>query len=108
PGEPQPWLDWVMPEFSNKSDNYRGYQSIAHARYEEPLDIPHDWFREDATAGQVYSKTEAILSMLEYTLGNSVFARGMKEYYQEWHFKHPHLIDFQKVMEKVSHTDLDW
>ncbi len=108
PGQEASWLDWFIPKFSNKRDNYRGYQSIASQGYEEPLDIPHDWFREDVTAGQVYGKTQAILSMLEYTLGNDVFARGMKEYYNEWHFKHPHLVDFKLVMERVAHTDLDW
>ncbi len=108
PGQKHSWLDWFIPKFSNKRDNYRGYQQIASQGYEEPLDIPHDWFREDVTAGQVYGKTQAILSMLEYTLGDSTFAAGMKEYYREWHFKHPHLTDFKDVMEKVAHTDLDW
>jgi len=108
PGSVRSWLDWFLPEFDNKSDNYRGYQSLAKQEYEEPLVIPHDWFREDVNAGQVYSKTQAALSMLEYTLGDSVFDHGMKTYFDKWHFKHPHLIDFQKVMEEVSGTDLDW
>ena len=108
PGQERSWLDWFIPQFSNKRDNYRGYQQIAVQQYEEPLDIPHDWLREDATGGQVYGKTQAILSMLEYALGNETFANGMKEYYTEWHFKHPHLFDFKKVMEKIAHTDLDW
>jgi len=46
--------------------------------------------------------------MLQYTLGDSTFAAGMKKYFAEWHFKHPHLTDFKKVMENVAHTDLDW
>lgn len=108
PGQEHSWLDWFVPQFSNKRDNYRGYQSIAHDQYEEPLSIPHDWFREDVTAGQVYGKTQAILSMLQYTLGNDVFASGMKQYFNDWHFKHPHLLDFQRVMERTANTDLDW
>ncbi|MDP4198898.1 MAG: M1 family metallopeptidase [Bacteroidota bacterium] len=108
PGQERSWLDGFIPKFSNKRDNYRGYQSLASEGFEEPLDIPHDWFREDLTAGQVYGKTQAILSMLQYTLGDEVFARGMKRYYNEWHFKHPHLVDFKRVMENVAHTDLDW
>ncbi|MFI5202633.1 MAG: M1 family metallopeptidase, partial [Candidatus Kapaibacterium sp.] len=108
PGEAHSWLDWFIPKFSNKRDNYRGYQEMASQGYEEPLDIPHDWFREDATAGLVYGKTAAILNMLEYTLGDSTFFAGMREYYWEWRFKHPHLLDFQRVMEKVSHSDLAW
>ena len=108
PGQQRSWLDGFLPSFSNKSGNYRGYQEIASQHYEEPLVIPHDWLRESATQGQVYGKTQAILSMLQYTLGDSVFGAGMKAYYNEWHFKHPHLTDFKRVMERVSHTDLDW
>ncbi len=108
PGEQHSWLDWFVPKFSNKRDNYRFYQEIASQGYEEPLDVPHDWFREDATAGLVYGKTAAILNMLEYTLGDSTFFAGMREYYWEWRFKHPHLLDFERVMEKVSHSDLAW
>ncbi len=108
PGEPHSWLDWFVPTFSNKRDNYRFYQEIASQGYEEPFDIPHDWFREDATAGLVYGKTAAILNMLEYTLGDSTFFAGMREYYWGWRFKHPHLLDFQRAMEKVSHSDLAW
>ena len=108
PGEGHSWLDWFVPRFSNKRDNYRFYQEMASQGYEEPLDIPHDWFREDVTAGLVYGKTAAILNMLQYTLGDSTFAAGMKEYYNEWRFKHPHLLDFERVMEEVAHTDLAW
>ena len=108
PNQQDSWLDWFLPRFDNKTDNYRGYQSYAASGYEEPLDIPHDWFREDIGAGQVYGKTEAILYMLQYTLGNDVFALGMKNYYMKWRLKHPHLADFQKVMEETANTDLDW
>lgn len=108
PGQERSWLDWLIPKFSNKSDNYRSYLSLAHAGYEEPLDLPHDWAREDVNAGQAYSKQQAILSMLEYTLGDSVFAVGMRRYFDRWKFKHPKLRDFQKVMEETAHTDLDW
>lgn len=108
PGTERSWLDWFIPKPNNKGDNYRGYLSLAASGYEEPLTIPHDWFREDVGAGEVYGKTQAILSMLEYTLGESTFDRGMKEYFNRWKFKHPSLDDFQRVMEDVSKTDLDW
>jgi hypothetical protein len=108
PGVERSWLDWFIPMTRNKSDNYRGYQSLAAQGYEEPLDIPHDWLRESVTEGQVYGKTQAILNMLQYTLGDSVFGAGMKNYYWQWRFRHPHLVDFKRVMEQTAHTDLDW
>src|SRR5205807_1307989 len=107
PGAERSWLDWFIPLTRNKSDNYRSYQSLAIEGYEEPLDIPHDWLRESVTEGQVYGKTQAILNMLQYTLGDSTFGAGMKNYYWEWRFRHPHLVDFKRVMEKTAHTDLD-
>lgn len=108
PGAKRTWLDWFIPMPNNKGDNYRSYLNLAKAGYEEPLAIPHDWAREDVNAGQAYGKMQAIVSMLEYTLGESTFDRAMKEYFNRWKFKHPSLDDLQRVMEDVAKTDLDW
>lgn len=108
PGIERSWLDWFIPLPNNKSDNFRSYMNLAKAGYEEPLVIPHDWLREDVNAGQVYSKPQVILNMLEYTLGDQVFDQGMKAYFNLWKFRHPKLRDFQNVMEDVANTDLDW
>ena len=32
----------------------------------------------------------------------------MKNYYNQWKFKHPKPVDFKKVMEKASGMELDW
>ncbi len=108
PGTERSALDWFLPQFDNRSDNFRWYQGLAVTGYDEPLSIPHDWFREDAVGGLVYGKTQAILSMLEYDLGDSVFWLGMRNYYATWRLKHPHLVDFQTVMERTSGQKLDW
>ncbi len=103
------WLSSLfIPEYDSRRNYYSPYLSLATAGYEEPLTIPHDWFREGVNAGQVYFKTLAGLAQLEYVLGDSMFWAGMKEYFRRWHFKHPNLNDFKHAMQDVSGADLDW
>ncbi|MEI8134038.1 MAG: M1 family metallopeptidase [bacterium] len=103
------WLTRMfIPDYDSRRNYYKSYLDIASAGYEEPLTIPHDWFRENANAGQVYFKTLAGLAQLEYVLGDSVFWLGMKEYFRRWHFHHPNLNDFKRAMQDVSGADLDY
>jgi hypothetical protein len=103
------WLTKMfIPEYDSRRGYYAPYLDLATSGYEEPIYIPHDWARENVNAGQVYFKTLNGLAQLEYVLGDSVFWAGMKEYFRRWHFKHPSLLDFQRTMEDVSGTKLDW
>jgi hypothetical protein len=103
------WLtNTFIPQPDIRRDYYRSYLDLASSGYEEPLTIPHDWFRENVNAGQVYFKTLAGLAQLEYVLGDSMFWAGMKEYFRRWHFHHPNLNDFKRTMQDVSGADLDY
>ncbi|MDP4220982.1 MAG: M1 family metallopeptidase, partial [Bacteroidota bacterium] len=105
----RPWLSRMfIPETDTRRNYYAPYLDLATSGYEEPLTIPHDWFREGVNAGQVYFKTLAGLAQLEYVLGDSMFWAGMKEYFRRWHFKHPTLNDFKRTMQDVSGADLDY
>ncbi|MEP7235640.1 MAG: M1 family metallopeptidase, partial [Ignavibacteriota bacterium] len=112
--ERSPYRDssWLSNIFIPKPDSRRNYYSpylnLASDGYEEPLTIPHDWFREGVNAGQVYFKTLAGLAQLEYVLGDSMFWLGMKEYFRRWHFKHPNLEDYKRTLQDVSGSDLDY
>jgi len=55
-----------------------------------------------------YYKTVVLLFNLQYVLGDSVFARGMRNYFERWHFKHPYEENFQAVMEEVAGQSLEW
>jgi hypothetical protein len=103
------WLTRMfIPEYDSRRNYYASYLNLASEGYEEPLTIPHDWFRESVNAGQVYFKTLAGLAQLEYVLGDSMFWASMKEYFRRWHFKHPNLNDFKRSMQDVSGADLDY
>ncbi|MCH7732166.1 MAG: M1 family metallopeptidase [Candidatus Marinimicrobia bacterium] len=55
-----------------------------------------------------YSKPALMLYSLRYLLGDEVFDRAMKTYYQRWMLKHPDEDRFRSVMEEVSGQELDW
>ena len=70
---------------------------------EEPIATHSYRFKEQGLSGtSIYSKTAAVLFMLQYVLGDDVFEAAMREYYERWKFKHPYPEDFYNVMEEVS------
>ncbi|MAS52208.1 MAG: aminopeptidase [Flavobacteriales bacterium] len=57
---------------------------------------------------QVYSKTAVMLYNLQYVLGDSLFLASMKNYVNEWKFKHPYPEDFRKSIIRYTKVDLNW
>jgi len=91
------------------SSAYSAYFSIAKLDDEEPLTTHADHFEHLRSYSiSTYSKGSIWLHQLSYILGDEVFFRGMKRYYDEWKFKHPKPNDFMRIMEKESRLELDW
>ncbi|KAA3617540.1 MAG: hypothetical protein D8M58_01740 [Calditrichaeota bacterium] len=80
---------------------------IKSGREQDAVSTMPDIFRHGVGASQ-YDKASSILIMLENTMGEERFWRGMKKYFQKWRFKHPHPDDFKHVMEEAYGADLDW
>lgn len=55
-----------------------------------------------------YPKGGWVLHMLRGLLGDEVFFRGIRTYYERYLHQAVLTRDFQAVMEEVSHQDLDW
>lgn len=55
----------------------------------------------------VYLKTAIWMSILESSLGKENFLNGIKEYYNEWKFRHPYPEDLKSSLEKGSKQSLD-
>lgn len=64
--------------------------------------------RHDGGYRQVYSKTAVMLYNLQYVLGDSLFLASMKNYVNEWKFKHPYPEDFRKSIIRFTKVDLNW
>ena len=58
--------------------------------------------------GMVYRKTGAMLYNLQYVLGEELFLNAMKNYFNEWKFKHPYPEDFRNSIIHFTKTDLNW
>lgn len=54
----------------------------------------------------VYLKTAIWMSILEASMGKEAFLDGLKEYYNEWKFKHPYPEDLKISLEKGSKQSL--
>lgn len=93
-----------------RENNQRQYLLLALTGYEEPIATHADHWNENYPATTAfYPKTATVMFMLQYVLGDSTFAKLMKEYYNRWLFKHPYPDDFYKLAMEVSgDKDLRW
>jgi Peptidase family M1 domain len=88
---------------------YRGYQYLATSGTEEPATTHADRYNLNRSYGiTAYNKGAVFLAQLGYIIGKENLEKTLKQYFQEWAFKHPTPNDFIRVAEKVSGFELDW
>lgn len=91
------------------ASSYGGYFSLVESGMEEPLTTHADHFNTNRAYGLAsYAKGAVFLSQLSYIIGQETFDRGMRNYFNQWKFKHPNASTFKRVMEKTSGIELDW
>jgi len=91
------------------SENFKGYFDLVNIGIEEPLTTHADRFNTNAAFSRgSYTKGSMFLTQLNYIIGEENVKKSLKKYYQDFKFKHPTPIDFQRVAEKVSGIELDW
>ena len=56
----------------------------------------------------VYYKTAAMLYNLQYVLGDELFLKALKNYFNTWKFAHPYFEDFRKSVIEYTNVDLNW
>lgn len=88
---------------------YDGYYfSSLMANKGTELNVHSDHFEDRSQYGQVYYKTAAMLYNLQYVLGDELFLRAMKHYFNQWKFCHPYLNDFRSSIIHFTKVDLNW
>lgn len=103
------WLGRMLLPVSNpRQDEYRPYMRMAMSGHEEPVMQHSDAFTETDGYREVYYKTHAILNMLEYVVGDSVFARIMRAYCLKYRLARPTTEGFIRICRDVSGMELDW
>jgi hypothetical protein len=117
------WMDEGFTEFSGEivmsrlfpsvrrshRGAYDGYLRIAGTPDEQPLTTHADWYSTNRAYGiAAYNKGNVFLHQLKYMLGDSVFYRSMRQFFEQWKFRHPVADDLKIIMELNSGTVLSW
>lgn len=107
--------NWYKRKFKDErlvmdDEIYYGFMRSASAHRDPQLNTHSDQFDHNYYHGygHVYYKTAAMLYNLEYVLGDTLFANALKNYFEEWKFRHPYLDDFRKSVGRYTKTDLNW
>lgn len=111
-----PWMDEGLNSFY-EDKHYRNVTADEHLtksyfyksaieKTDQPINTHSEKFSEVNYPLISYFKAAEWLRYLESLVGQDVFAKAMKEYYNRWQYKHPQPADFKKVMEEVSQKDL--
>ncbi len=99
----------LFPSSTPYQGSYRSYFSLVKSGKQEVLSTHADHYNTNRAYGVAsYSMGLIFLNQLDYILGNEVFMRGMRRYFNEWKYKHPTPMDFIRVMEKESSMELKW
>ena len=74
----------------------------------EPIETQSTAFADKDSYGiVVYVKTAVWMGILEGVLGKEDFAKAMKQYYNDWKFKHPYPEDFKESIENAIGKKVD-
>ncbi len=89
--------------------SYRGYRALVNSGKEQPQTTHSDRYDLNfAYSIAAYSKGSVFLSQLGYVIGQENLMKTIKQYYEDFKFKHPTPNDIKRVAEKVSDMELDW
>lgn len=92
--------------FTTSIDRYRNF-------VKKGTEEPAGWLGDHHDSGAAYSfasyyKGELFLVQLGYIMGEENLDLVMKEFFKEWHLKHPSDRDFIHIAQKISGMDLKW
>tara|TARA_R110002096_G_scaffold279167_5_gene473403 strand:- start:268 stop:2121 length:1854 start_codon:yes stop_codon:yes gene_type:complete len=88
---------------------YGIYNYYVKSGKEQPQTTHADRFNfNQASAISAYYKGYLFLTQLTYIIGEENQKETIKQYFNDWAFKHPTRNDFIRVAEKISGLELDW
>lgn len=89
--------------------SYLSYERLANSGMEQPQTTHADRYAYNAAYGaSAYSKGAVFLAQLGAIIGQENLQKTLKQYYDQWKFKHPTPNDFIRIAEKVSGAQLGW
>lgn len=97
----------------NKDEHYKKsyerYRQLVLSGAEQPLTTHADRYNYNFSYGvAAYVKGSIFLRQLKHIIGEETFEKTIKNYFNNWSFKHPTPNDFIRCAEKASGSELDW
>lgn len=100
------------PELVRENSVYNRYIQEALKGTDAFLNTHSDDFnsalRHEGGYRQVYYKTATMLYNLQYVLGDELFSKAMKHYFNQWKIAHPYMEDFRNSIIQFTDVDLNW
>jgi hypothetical protein len=78
------------------------FERLGGAIRDQPDPLADNSWHRTGDYGFVYSGTAVRFHDLEEILGGDALAKGFKEYYRRWKFRHPSTADFEKALAEGS------
>lgn len=89
--------------------SYNSYYKLVESGLEQPQTTHADRFDVNFAYGTAaYSKGAIFLAQLGYVIGQDKLMQALRNYYENFKFKHPVPNDIKREAEKVSGMELDW
>ncbi len=106
--------NWKMARFLNFDqlpvERMQELEWLVQARsnLEQPMNLPATGYSDLNYAIILYNKATLAFNYLRAYLGDSLFDVAMREYYNNWIFRHPQPDDLRTVFENLTNKDLSW
>ena len=101
------WGNWLGYEEDFWRRDYLLYYRYYRSGNSEPINTHFDWFQNDPFI-PYYQKMSLVISQLRLVLGDSLFWKGIRFYYDIWKFRHPYPENLFSSFEQVAGLQLDW
>ncbi len=107
---PEDLLPVIEPSSTDRGKNLAdAFSRVAGKEDELPLVIPSSDIRGGGTYRvSAYTRPGLAYKFLRDALGNEIFLKGLHEYVNRWHGKHPIPYDFYYSFSNALNQDLSW
>ncbi|WP_179344590.1 M1 family metallopeptidase [Winogradskyella ursingii] len=97
------------PRENPLAGSYRGYIGLANSGFEQPLTTHADrYVYNQAYGAAAYSKGAVFIAQLGYVIGEENLKKTIKQYFNDFAFKHPKPLDIIRTAERITDLELDW
>jgi hypothetical protein len=97
-----------LNHYKHKASYEMMYLFNASRNLDQPIEFDAAEYSSFNYGGIVYSKTAIAFDYLMAYLGEEMYDKCMKRYFNDWKFKHPQPEDLKKIFEEETGKNLDW